>query len=357
MKTRLKRIFKTFFKVIGILLLLFFIASLIPMSEVIPKIKPRKSTEYWELADGFKIAYTKVSADTIVDSSPIIFLHGGPGGYIQTSIIDEMKHVAQQGYNVYLYDQIGSGLSDRLPKPRDYSFDRHLIDLEEIITKHIKATKVILIGQSYGAELVAHFTARHPNLVDKVVFTSPGPLNPYIEDENGMPLDMSTLYVKPDTLLFKNPISDASAEKAMLFHLLKPRMIMSNISSIFFNMKWASDDEMDGAVNAMASKFTAGMVCDPNNVIPEEGGGGGYSHMFSNFYIDVPDVREKLKQLKIPALVIHGQCDNIASYAEAYEYADLLNGEYLMIKDAGHEIWWEQAGIFIDHINRFLSEN
>lgn len=356
MKTKIRKAIRLIFKSLGILLILFFLASLIPMSEEIPKIKPRQSTQYWTLKDGFNIAYTKLEGKGVEKNIPVIFLHGGPGGYIQTSIINEMKHIAALGYDVFLYDQIGSGLSDRLPKPKDYSFDRHLIDLKEIITSHIRTEKVVLIGQSYGAELVAHFMAYNPELVEKVVFTSPGPLTPYEEDLNGMPIDLSKRYKLPSSIVFKKPISNVSTEEVMLPYMLKPRMIMSNLCSILFNIKWASDDEMDAVVNAMASKFTAGMVCDPVNVIPEEGGGGGYSHMFSNFYIDVPDIREKLKLLNIPSIVIQGQCDGAASYAQAYEYADLTNGNYMMIENAGHEIWWEQPQHFISTISKFLKD-
>lgn len=92
----------------------------------------------------------------------MIFLHGGPGGFVSTSAIDDLGRLAEHGYDVYLYDQVGSGLSDRLDKPKDYSFLGHVADLREIVTEEIGAERAVLIGQSYGGQLISYFVAHHP---------------------------------------------------------------------------------------------------------------------------------------------------------------------------------------------------
>jgi pimeloyl-ACP methyl ester carboxylesterase len=58
--------------------------------------------------------------------------------------------------DVYLYDQIGSGWSDRLDDIRQYTALRHKKDLEAIV-QAIGAEKVILIGQSWGKEYLDLF--------------------------------------------------------------------------------------------------------------------------------------------------------------------------------------------------------
>ena len=353
LKSIFKGIFRFIFRIFGIALLIFLGLSLIPLSSTVKPIQPRSSTQYWTLNDGNKVAYTKIEGDTLDQYPPVIFLHGGPGGYIHSSIIEQMEVVAQAGYDVYLYDQIGSGLSDRLAKPKDYSFYRHVRDLEEIVTVQIAAPSVILIGQSFGSLVAAHFVADHATLVEKVIFTSPGLLQPEQLDANGNLVDLEALYPVPDNLHFEESLEVFEETEKML---LNPRIIMTNVSAMLFNFKWASDREMDGLVNTMATRFTSGMVCDPSNVLPEEGGGGGYVHIFSNWYVGVEDPRSKLADVKVPALVLQGQCDQ-ASYATAYEYAALLNGEYVFIEDAGHEIWWEQPQVFTSRILDFLMKD
>ena len=64
------------------------------------------------------------------------------------------------GHDIYLYDQRGSGLSDRLPKFSDVGFVKHVNDLIEIVSERINANKVILIGQSFGCAIISNFSAR-----------------------------------------------------------------------------------------------------------------------------------------------------------------------------------------------------
>ncbi|HOD62584.1 MAG TPA: alpha/beta hydrolase [Bacilli bacterium] len=347
-----RRISKHIFRAIGVLLAIWTIWSLIPIKQTINPIQPRADTQYWIMQDGYKISYTKIIGNTTNRNPTVIFLHGGPGGYVHSSIINQMKEVAQNGYDVYLYDQIGSGLSDRLPKPKDYSFEKHLRDLNEIINTQIKAENIILIGHSFGGILATHYTANHPEKISKLILSSPGDLQPYRTDDDGTMTDMVKLYPIPKQYIFKKPIEVFEQTEK---DFLQPRIVMSMLCALAFNFKWASDKEFDDYTNTMASKFTKGMVADPKNVKPEEGGAGGYSHGFSNIYGNLADVRTKLKQLNIPALVMQGQYDQ-GEYSSVYEYADLLRGKYVFIENAGHIIWWDKPNEYNQTILNFLNE-
>lgn len=242
-KSLLRPILKYTFRGIGITLLIFIGLSLIPIKQTVKPIQTRPATQYWTLKGGYRIAYTKISGDTSKLHPPIIFLHGGPGGYIHSSIIERMKEIAKLGYDIYLYDQIGSGLSDRLKKPKDYSFGKHVSDLTEIINIQIKAPKVILIGQSFGALLATHFVSKNPTLVEKIILTSPGPLQPTQLDNEGKMVDLNKIYLKPDSLKFREPKAVWQEVEGMQ---VTPRVIMASFCSMLFNFKWASDREMEG---------------------------------------------------------------------------------------------------------------
>lgn len=346
------KITKWTFTSIGILLIIFLVWSFIPLKQTIIPIQPRPDTKYWAMQNGYNIAYTEIEGDTANIHPPIIFLHGGPGGYVHSAIIQQMKEVAQQGYDIYLYDQIGSGLSDRLPKPKDYSFERHLNDLNEIISKQINSPKVILLGHSFGAVLATHFAANHPDKVEKLILSSPGDLQPYKTNDDGTMLDLSIIYPTPNEYHFKTPIEVFEQTE---IDFLQPRIVMSMLCAMAFNIKWASDREFDDYTNTMATKFTKGMVADRKNVKPEEGGAGGYSHGFSNYYGNVSDVREQLKKLNIPVLVLQGQYDQ-GEFSSVYEYVDLLKGKYVFIENAGHIIWWDKPKEFNKEIINFLAK-
>jgi len=299
---------------------------------------------------GYRIAYTRVPAAAAGSGAPIIFLHGGPGGYIYESTIATMGRFAALGHDVYLYDQVGSGLSDRRPRPRDYSVDGHLADLHEIVDRHLRAPRVILIGQSYGGLLSAYYLARHPERVERAVLTSPGILEPSIFDRDGRWVN-ERKYPTPANLHFRS----APQPEDENFPLDLPiRGIASAVAATAFNRKLAPDAEADGMLNDFAVGYTVSVVCDARHVQPEEGGLGFYAHIWSNWYSGLDDPRTALRKVKAPVLVLQGECDFIP-YAGAYEYADLIpRGEYRFVPGAGHEIWWDKPEDFVALVSEFL---
>ena len=142
---------KNFLRVIKYALLpaaaIFLISAFFPRKYDVPDLLQRPGTHYWVLSTGSKIAYTLISGKGVKKQYPVIYLHGGPGGYISDRNIETLAPLSEDGYDVYLYDQTGSGQSDRLADIEEYTADRHKKDLEEIVKKS-GAEKVILIGQS-----------------------------------------------------------------------------------------------------------------------------------------------------------------------------------------------------------------
>ena len=69
----------------------------------------RQGVQYWELPTGSRIGYTLIPGRNNPKPTPIIYLHGGPGGFIGENHIAMLTPLADDGYDVYLYDQVGSG--------------------------------------------------------------------------------------------------------------------------------------------------------------------------------------------------------------------------------------------------------
>ena len=94
-----------------------------------------------------------------------------------------------------------------------------------------------------------------------------------------------------------------------------------------------------------------------DNVLPEEGGGGLYAYLATNNDHDnLPDIRNEVRKVQSPVLVIQGQCDYIP-FSNAYEYVDLYpNSEYCFIENAGHEIWWEKREKYLNKILEFIEK-
>ena len=133
----------------------------VPRSYQVPSFEKRTMEQYWQLPTGSHIGYVKLPAKGTKKPYPIVYLHGGPGGFVTDYMCNMLAPLTSDGYDVYLYDQIGSGHSDRLKNLKDYSVDRHKRDLE-CVFQQIQAEKIIMIAQSWGAVLAMYFVADHP---------------------------------------------------------------------------------------------------------------------------------------------------------------------------------------------------
>src|SRR5262252_5056043 len=225
---------------------------------------------YWRLRTGSHIAYLKVPAQGRARATPIILVGGGPGeeDVADTSQTQFFGQLARAGYDVYFYDQIGSGLSARLADPGQYTLARHVADLEAI-REQIGARAVILMGASWGGTLVATYMATYPQHVAKAIFTSPAPINEAEWADEGM------------------ITSRLSAAAQQQYHntLYTPRVITWYLLGLI-NARAAhtlvSDREADAFFNTFLQLILQATVCDPAHLPKGQAlGDGFYDNIFT----------------------------------------------------------------------------
>lgn len=116
------------------------------------------------------------------DSTLIVVIHGGPGTGFRYML--NCKSLADKGYRVVFYDQVGSGLSERLPKEWYINHGANAIDkvfydeLKSVIShyKTHSSQKVVLLTQSWGSILATGYAGKYPNQVDGLILAEPGAL-------------------------------------------------------------------------------------------------------------------------------------------------------------------------------------
>jgi len=102
----------------------------------------------------------------------VILLSGGPGsnvGYMQP-LADELS----DSYRCVMLEQRGTGRSklDKLTTDA-VKMERYVEDLE-LLRQHLKASKINLIGNSWGAMLGLLYSGAYPNRVDKLITVGSG---------------------------------------------------------------------------------------------------------------------------------------------------------------------------------------
>lgn len=316
-----------------------------PRNYNIPPLQLRASTKYWNLSTGSKIGYTYIPGIGSKKNYPIIYLHGGPGGHISDRDIRVLSPLSQDGYDIFFYDQIGSGQSARIDNINEYTVDRHLKDLKEIISK-VGAEKVILIGQSWGAILATLFTADNSAMVEKIILSSPGPIYPVMQELRNV--------TAPDSLHLKTAFYSNNQGNEKTNNL---RIKTITFWATSFHKKLASDHEADDFATYLNFEVNKSTVCDTAKILKAEAGSGFYAAVMTfNSLVQIEDPRPKLKNSNIPSLILKGQCDN-QKWGFTNEYLELFhNHQFAFIPGAGHFISVEQPKSYIKAIKEFLSK-
>ncbi len=316
-----------------------------PMTEPYRGASPVPGAGEWLLPTGSRLAYLRIPAQGTPTPTPIIYLHGGPGAPELGGDARFFGQLAADGHDVYLYDQIGAGLSPRLDDPTGYTVARHVADLEAV-RGQIGAERVVLIGQSWGSTLAAAYMAAHPGRVERVVFSSPGPL--WLGTLTGG-ADITSRLTAPQ----RNRVEAlATRPRALLVAVLaqvNPRAAHA----------LAGDREMDAYLEGVLSRAAPGAFCDvnTNTTLPTDGT-GYYANRVTVRDARTPgrDPRAALRTDRTPALVLKGSCDYVA-WPYAREYRDTLpNAALVYLPGAGHKAYYDQPGAYLAALRAFLRD-
>ncbi|MCW8380647.1 alpha/beta fold hydrolase [Streptomyces justiciae] len=315
-----------------------------PLDETPPT--PRSQpTGYWNLPTGSRLAYTLQRAHGHARPTPVIVLHGGPGTPGDgPSPVETL--LTGKGYDVYSYDQLGSGRSGRLADPTGYTVARQVADLEAVRAR-IGADRVALLGASWGATLAAEYLAAHPDRVARMVLTSPGVLwAPAWKDRaEGDIWDRLT----PSQ---QRRIDELEANPRLLAWSLlaeaNPRAAYALVP----------DSELDPLFAKLLDIAAPAATCHPDHPLTDLPASvpGFYANQLTTAdQLHVPDPRPALRRVHVPVLVLRGSCD-YKNPGIAREYADVLpEADLVTVSGAGHLIDAEQPTLYRRAVTRFLN--
>lgn len=298
---------------------------------------------YWNLYTGSRIAYIKLAPETSTHAEPIVFLHGGPGIADLEGDSAYFGKLRDDGYVVYVYDQLGTGRSSRLEDPSGYTIERDAADLEEI-RKQIGVDKMILIGYSYGASLAAMYITHHGEHVAKFIAVSPGALMGGVAGGEA----------------FQQRLT-ASQKWSIYALILQPRALTA-YALLQINPRaahdFAGDSEMDARNDAVYAAAEPALHCDNKGTGHRLHGLGFYAYQFPQSVHSArpEDFTQVLKRYKIPTLVFKGSCDYL-TWASALDYLDAFQAgpaQLVYLSGAGHALYQDEPQEFKLNLEAFL---
>lgn len=244
----------------------------------------------------------------------VIAIHGGPGDDYRSML--NVQDLYKDGYFVIFYDQIGTGLSQRVSKDifkEEGSIERYFEDLYQIIL-HFQQTsnqKVFLLGHSWGAMLATGFVNLHPSMIDGLILAEPGGLNwdQTMKYEEKLGKDRKYFSEGLNDALFSDKMFAGNSEDEILDYksscLNTVESITGNVSSVPF---WRNGASIANASFQYADKF-------------------GF------------DFTTHLDEYKVKILFLYSELNQAYGKDWAEEVAKpFVNKDIKMIENSGHEM-------------------
>lgn len=303
--------------------------------------------QYWDLSTGSHIAYIRYAAVKKAPV-PVIFIHGGPGAYEVTASrrgIEWFTRLNNLGFDVWYYDQIGSGLSARLSDPRQYTVKRHVADLDAI-RRAIGAKHFIAVGESWGATLLANYMATCPGVVSRAAFVSPGPIDRASPDAQSAPPQVDDEFM--DWVLSQYP------EKRARYARLN-EMLRHNVLATFTEYP---DREMDPLLDAFVNLGVGGHTVHDPAKLPSHlmEGMGWWVWLMTNWdaasHSAAP--QKKLAGDRTLVLVMRGKSDYLPMQSAREYVSTFAAARFVEVPKAGHLIWLDQQKVYSDTLEAFF---
>ena len=128
----------------------------------------------------------RVTGELASGRLPLVVAHGGPG--CTHDYVDSFKDLAERGWPVVHYDQLGNGRSTHL-RGIDPGFWTVALFLDELdnLLRHLGIRQYVLLGQSWGGMLAAEHGVRQPaGLRGLVIANSPASMALWREAAAGL---------------------------------------------------------------------------------------------------------------------------------------------------------------------------
>lgn len=102
-------------------------------------------------------------------NTPVLFLHGGPGGSSIDFEITTAQKLASKGFFVIVYDRRGEGRSN--DDKAVFTFEQTFADINDIYNKY-KLKSASIIGHSFGGIVGTLYAEKHPDKVSNLVLAA-----------------------------------------------------------------------------------------------------------------------------------------------------------------------------------------
>lgn len=258
--------------------------------------------------------------------STVVLLHGGGTDSAQLSWGKLIAPLAANGHRVFAPDMPGYGGSERPDIPSTTAF---YLDFLKAFLDELKLDKVTVMGLSMGGGIALGFTLENPKRVDKLVLV----------DSYGLQRKVAMHFLS--WLMVKTP---GVMQTSMNWMKSSRSAIRWSMGSIMHDKARLTEELLDELVEESAKPYCgrAFLSYQRDEV---------FANSLKTVYID------RLGEIKVPTLLVHGEFDTAVPLACAKEAQRLIAGSKLeIIPGAGHWPQREKPAEFEKVVTNFLRD-
>ncbi len=272
----------------------------------------------------------RVWYESVGEGPAILLLHGGPGG--ASDYLIPLMELAQDGYRVVRYDQLGSRRSDRPDDPSLLQVPRFVEEVEAV-RQTLRLGKIRLIGQSWGAFLALEYALNYQqNLHSLVLYSGAASTKQCVEGMDSLRRRLPAASQEALALHEANGTTDhpdylEAMEVLYRRHLCQthpyPAYLqesMEHMSAPVYNTMWGPNE------------FT----CTGNLMDWER--------------------RDRLAEIAVPTMITCGRFDEVVPACSETMHAGIPGSILRIFENSSHLAHFEEPDLFKEVLREFLSQ-
>jgi len=260
------------------------------------------------------------------EGRPLVALHGGPGldGSVWFPALDPL---VEHGYRIVAPDHRANGRSDA-GDPARWTVPQMADDVEALIGA-LGLEDAVVFGWSFGSFVAQSHMVRHGSAAAYVLMGT-------VAEPGALALvDEQLARFEPESL--RRQVTDSWAREATVETLEECRQLWHD------QIPFQVADPTGALVQQLIAEDR--VVFRPE-VLRHFAAGGEYG---------MEDLRDELRRVEVPTLVLAGRHDRTTAASSAHELAELLpNCEEVVFERSGHMIPAEEPEAFLEALTAFL---
>lgn len=268
----------------------------------------------------------------IFNKTPLIILHGGPGGCDER--YEPLEKLAEFGIPLIFYDQLGCGYS-KVPKNSKISWNfRIFLDELANLIRFFGLKNYSILGHSWGGMLALEYvTKKEQKNIEKLILFSTLPSTKFWNEEhmkmidNYLPEEKQALLAEKDGKKYDKKAYNSAIKKFYREHVGKKSVEVYSFKRKVFPK---SNREMYKQM-------------------------WGNSELFGTGNLKNWSVEKDLNKIKVPTLIISGAFDESTPAMNKMMNEKIPDSEWLLLKNSHHIGYAEETEIVIKKLVNFLT--